>query len=128
MSRNYTNKSADLWYDCVKENIESFPFSFVYGGIKYEGFGSEDFTEKSRRVCEEGGRETVYIQFDLKGELTVNLKLSHYASHGVTEWTVEFENNTDSDTKVISEPKMELILKGENPILKGSLGDHDNKL
>ncbi len=127
MPRNYTNKSAQLWYKCVKENMERFPFSFIYGGIKYEGFGSEDFKEKSRRVCEEGGRETVYIQFDLKGELTVSLKLSHYYSHGVTEWTVEFANDTDSDTKVISEPKTEMVLKGENPILRGSLGDHDNK-
>lgn len=126
MARNYLNKAADEWYENLKADLSTFPFSFVYDSISYRGFGS-DFIKTGEEIKTENGKETVNVQFELKGELTVNLKLVHYYSHGVTEWTVEFENKTNKDTKVITDVKTVLKLKGANPILKGSLGDHENK-
>ena len=48
MARNYFNKAADEWYENIKEELCVFPFSFVYDGIKYKGFGS-DFVKKGKK-------------------------------------------------------------------------------
>ena len=126
MPRNYTNKKADEWYLSLKSDWTKFPFSFVYDGTKYEGFG-ESFIKKSEETKAEGERETVNVVFEFPDKIFVSLKLSHYYSHGVTEWTFGIENKGESDSKLISEIKTSLDFCGEKPRLRGSLGDYENK-
>ena len=39
MKRNYINPAADADYRKLAENLSDFPFSFVYAGGIYKGFG-----------------------------------------------------------------------------------------
>ncbi len=126
MPRNYSNKKADEWYKSLKADYSKFPISFIYDGTKYEGFG-EGFVKKSEETVTEGDKETVNVSFELLSELMVHVKLTHYYSHGVTEWTFSFENKGNADTKLLSEVKTTVTFDGAKPILKGSLGDHENK-
>lgn len=38
MIRDYCNRQTDLWFRELSENGGSIPFSFVYDGVRYEGF------------------------------------------------------------------------------------------
>ena len=125
--RNYTNIHADAWYCSIAENPEKIPFSFVYDGKKYEGFSSKYFTLLNQDKTEENKKETILYTFSFLEELLVRVKLTHYFSHGVTEWTVEFENHTEQISKVIENAQVTMELTGTNPILKGILGDHENQ-
>ena len=122
----YANLSADKWYRDLLEDIGKIPFSFTYDGKKYIGFKGEEFSLINKEVSINNNKETVDFSIDFKGELTLKLKLTHYFSHGVTEWTVVFENNTDKNSGILEEIGTKMELDGEKPVLKGILGDHEN--
>lgn len=127
MKREYQNKRADRWYAEVAANLGKLPFVFSYAGKEYCGFADKDFMLKEKTVETQGQRETRIFSFDLLGELTITLKLTHYFSHGVSEWTVWFENRTQKRSGVIENVYSRLSFDGENPVLKGILGDHGNQ-
>lgn len=127
MKRDYRNKTASEQYYALLEDFSRFPFSFTYGQKNYHGFSEEDFFVQSHTVTEKNGKETHSIAFSLAEELSVTLVLSHYASYGVTEWTVWFENHSDHDSAILEDPRTELTLSGARPMLKGILGDHVNQ-
>ena len=127
MERCYQNREADLRYAALAEHLEDFPFSFCYNGTEYRGFSPTVFSKKDERVTRVGDRETRTVTLGLLDGLEVTLLLSHYFSHGVTEWTVWFQNNTEQNSGVIEAPKTELRLRGRYPTLKGILGDHQNQ-
>lgn len=127
MKRDYRNKTASAQYRALLDDFSRFPFSFTYGKKNYHGFSDEDFFVQSHTVTEKNGKETHSIAFSLAEELSVTLVLSHYASYGVTEWTVWFENHSDHDSAILEDPRTELTLSGARPMLKGILGDHVNQ-
>lgn len=126
MKRNYTNPAADLQYRSLMENISDFPFSFVYNGETYRGFGADAFALKEKQCDAADGRETARFVWDFRGELDVILSIVYYPSHGATEWTVAFENPGQKNSGVIEEPKACITFDGKYPTLKGILGDHVN--
>ena len=127
MKFNYRNKEADKNYLCLRENPQKIPFYFTYANTEYQGFGSDDFKLINTETTTNGQREDTVFEYLLKDVLTVTVLLTHYYSHGATEWTVYFENKTDKNTDVISNYYSKITLEGEKPVLKGILGDHENK-
>ncbi|MBQ8408184.1 MAG: alpha-galactosidase [Clostridia bacterium] len=126
MINQYQNPEADRAYESLCENLGTLPLSFTYAGKKYSGFSPAYFDLKERRAERTEGKETQTFLFGFDC-LTVTLILTHYYSHGVTEWTVWFENSSDGDSGVIEDIKTELTFAGKHPVLRGILGDHVNQ-
>ena len=125
--RNYADRNADAWYYNIAENPEYIPFSFAYNDKKYIGFSNKYFKLLDKESLKENSKETIIYTFLLEEEITVKVRLTHYFSHGVTEWTVEFENNSQHKSGVIEDTVVKMKFDGENPVLKGILGDHVNQ-
>ncbi|MBQ2732692.1 MAG: alpha-galactosidase [Clostridia bacterium] len=127
MKRSYSNKQADKAYTELCTDLSQLPFSFVYGDRLYRGFDKRLFTEKEVLTESSDGKETRTFTLQLESSLTVRLILSHYFTHGVTEWTVWFENRSEENSKVIEDARTELCFEGAYPTLKGIKGDHGNQ-
>ncbi|MBO5269348.1 MAG: alpha-galactosidase, partial [Clostridia bacterium] len=127
MKRSYKNPKEDLSFLALADDLSRLPFSFVYNGQRYSGFSAEHFAEKARFVERTEGKETRTFVFDFCGALTVRLVLTHYDTHGVTEWTVWFENETNENSGILEALCTELRFTGTYPVLKGILGDHVNQ-
>ncbi len=127
MKRNYENAQATEKYRALSADLSKLPFSFVYHGTEYQGFSPNYFTAVKKDVVCENGKETQTVTFLFLQTLEVTLILTHYFSHGVTEWTVWFENVSCENSFVIENVKTELRFDGKYPVLKGILGDHVNQ-
>ena len=127
MKRDYKNPEASAGYRRLSEHLSEMPFSFTYDGREYKGFSKEYFTLLSKEVTESGDKETQTVRLDFLHKLEVSLILTHYYSHGVTEWTVWLENTSDQNSGVIEAMKTEITFDGRYPVLKGILGDHVNQ-
>ena len=127
MKRNYVNSKVTEQYRVLSADLSKLPFSFVYDGTEYRGFSSEYFSLISKDIAGEDEKETQTVRFLFLDTLEVTLILTHYFTHGVTEWTVWFENTSDKNSGVIEELKTELSFEGKYPVLKGILGDHVNQ-
>lgn len=124
MSKNYQNATSDIRFKNYTENTATIPFSFKYNNKEYKGFGN-DFSLTNKETTKNNQTETVLFTFVLDN-LTVKAKLKHYYTHGATDFTFFFENNSDKDTGIIENPHFEYEFCGENPLLKGIYGDHHN--
>ncbi len=127
MKRNYKNFQATEQYRALASNLSDMPFSFVYDGTEYKGFSPAHFTLIGRDVVRSDEKETQTFTFLFSQTLEVSLILTHYLSHGVTEWTVWFQNTSDKNSGVLEDLKTELSFKGKYPVLKGILGDYVNQ-
>ena len=127
MIKEYRNILADKEYFALRDDPARVPFRFTYGGRRFTGFSSEFFSVKEKRTERHGEREDTVTVFGLDGILEITLKLTHYFSHGVTEWTVWFENVSDTDSEIIEDACVEVEIEGDLPVLKGILGDHVNQ-
>ena len=123
MKRDYRNPQATANYRLLTEDPGRLPFSFVYNGKEYKGFGG--ITPISKTAKTEKEKESTSFVFSLDA-LDITLLLTHYFSHGATEWTVWFENFATQNSGVLEDIKTELIFEGKHPVLKGILGDHVN--
>ncbi len=126
MKRRYENSKAYAWYRSLYENLSNLPFSFIYAEKEYKGFSPEYFTLTNKKIIQSNEKETNKLTFAFSEVLEVTLVLTHYFSHGVTEWTVWFENTSYKNSDIIEELKTELHFNGKYPVLKGILGDYIN--
>lgn len=127
MKRNYRNLQADEWYRSLGCNLAEFPFSFVYNDKEYKGFSEKFFVLRSKNIQTKEDQETQCFTFAFADTLEITLIFSHYYSHGVTEWTVWFENVSQQNSGVIENSKTEMTFDGTYPTLKGIYGDHINQ-
>ena len=127
MKRNYANKSADKFYEKILVNPAKLPVKFVYDETEYKGLDKKYFSLISKSVENVGEKQTANLVFDFLSELKVTLKITHYYSHGVTEWTLFFKNDTEKSSKVLENIYTEINFSGSYPIVKGILGDHINQ-
>ena len=95
----YKNTFSDEKYRYLLEHMEEFPFCFKYGDKIYKGFGELEFLGKVTKT--DGSIETNILTYRLD-VVKVEVKYTHYYSHGFSEWTVWFENNTDKNIYIIS--------------------------
>lgn len=126
MQRSYVNPAADAWYAAVSRDSARLPFAFSYDGREYRGFSPEHFTLTERRTERTADKETTELVFQFDAALTITLRLTHYFTHGATEWTVWFANPSDAPSAIIENVRSELTFAGAHPVLKGILGDHVN--
>lgn len=127
MKRNFCNASATDEYRALLTDLSKLPFFLKYEGEEYKGFSRQHFTLTQEETCQSADKETHRFTFLFGGCLHATLILTHYFSHGVTEWTVWLENISDHNSGVIEELKIETVFKGKYPVLKGILGDHVNQ-
>ncbi len=127
MKRNYKNPSSDASFLSLAQNPHNLPFSFKYNGITYQGFSPEHFSLLGRKVTEIDGKQTVTFDYSLDATLRISLILTHYFSHGVTEWTVWFENTGSKNSGILENIASCLSFDGKYPTLKGILGDYVNQ-
>ena len=127
MKRHYENPQADQWYLSLAEHPEKIPFLFEYNHSEYTGFAAPQFTLKDKQIKTEGSKETRTFVYSFADGLEISLILTHYFSHGVTEWTVWFENTGTENSGILSKLRTELTFTGTQPVLKGILGDHVNQ-
>ena len=127
MKRSYKNAKATEEYYSLTNDLSNLPFSFIYDGKEYKGFSPEYFILINKNTESLGEKETQNFNFQFLQTLNVSLIITHYFSHGITEWTVWFENITDKCSGVIESLKTELSFRGKYPVLKGILGDHVNQ-
>ncbi len=127
MKASYRNAEADRQYSEYLNNLGSVPFLFKYDGREYCGFSDEAFSLKSKDTVRTGDKESTTFVFGFTDDIEVTLLLTHYFSHGVTEWTVWFENCGKTNTALLENPHIELMFAGERPVLSGILGDHINQ-
>ena len=126
MKRDYRNPRATEQYRAWLQSPETIPFSFVYSGKEYRGFSEACLAFIGKETVSEGEKESTVLSYALGERLKITLLLTHYPSHGATEWTVWFENPSSENSEVIEEPKTTLTLEGAFPVLKGILGDRVN--
>lgn len=127
MKSVYVNPEATGYYMSLLNNPAKIPVSFVYRNKEYNGFSNEYFTVTNKETVREGDKETSKISFAFDASLDVSLILTHYYSHGVTEWTVMFENNSDVDSGILESFMTKLKFEGKYPVLSGILGDMANQ-
>lgn len=122
MIKNYSNPAAETWYRTMLADPGSFPFFFTYGGVKHHGFSGLALIRESTTTTDK--RETTENVWAVDENLAVTLAALFYPAYGVSEWTVWFENIGGNNTKVLSDLYSEVKFTGENPVLKGILGDY----
>lgn len=107
--------------------LGNIPMSFKYDGKLYR-LNDDDLKLISKIENEKNNvRHTTYI-YDFLDGIRVSVITDEYADFNAITWTVWFENTGFANTKVISDLKgIDTILEGENPVLKGILGDHHNQ-
>lgn len=127
MKNNYRNAQADAWYHDIVEDTGKLPLYFTYDGKVYRGFSSEYFQLKSQAVNVEGEKESRTFIWEFADSLEATLLLTHYFSHGVTEWTVWFENVGEENSGILENVRVEMVFEGKYPQVKGILGDHINQ-
>ncbi len=127
MKTCYRNDKADRKYSAYLNDLGSIPFLFTYDGREYRGFSNDVFLVKNKNTVKIGDKESTTFVLDFTDDIEVTLLLTHYFSHGVTEWTVWFENCGKANTALIENPHVELVFHGEKPVLSGILGDHINQ-
>ena len=126
MIRNYRNPAADYAFDRMISSPETIPFAFTYGDVRYRGFSADQMKFLSKREECADGKRTVILDYALSDNLKASVRLSHYETHGATEFTVWFENDTAQDSAILKDIYAEMHFQGENMRVTGSLGDHEN--
>lgn len=125
MVRSYINQQADEQYRRMLEHPAEIPFSFTYGDRSYLGFADKDLVLQQSKTTQNGTVTCTERTYMLQDGLSVCLRLTHYASHGVTEWTVWFHNPGDRDSKILRDLKSTMTFEGADPVLSGIYGDHE---
>lgn len=116
-------------YGELISDLENFPVSFCYRGVRYTGFSGEHFSETARRSFPEEDRLRTQIELCLDRTLTVTLEAACYPEYGAMEWTVWFGNpSAEEDSGILENvDALSAAFPAERPVLKGILGDHENQ-
>ncbi|MCL2814982.1 MAG: alpha-galactosidase [Oscillospiraceae bacterium] len=124
----YKNPESKKIYEGYISDLSTFPVSFAYDEKLYRGFDPDVFKQISREVSREGEKEQTVIVMETGGNLQITLLAAYYENYGAYEWTIWFENTGTKNTGVISKIKAaDMCFAGDNPVLSGILGDHQNQ-
>jgi hypothetical protein len=101
VKKNYRNPGADLFYGSLLADMSLLPLHFTYGGRAFCGLSKDSFQMIEETVEKSGEKETRTRRFTLDGVLEITVVLTHYYSHGATEWTAYFANASDRDGEIL---------------------------
>ncbi|MCL1857643.1 MAG: alpha-galactosidase [Oscillospiraceae bacterium] len=125
---NYKNPASREVYDGYISNLGTLPVSFVYDGTAYYGFDRNIFRQLSKTTVTKGEKEENIFILNADDNLTITVETAYYENYGAYEWTIWFQNTGSVNTEIISNLKSaDMIFSGENPVLRGILGDHQNQ-
>ena len=116
----------EIEYNQLTEDLRNFPTNFVYGDHYFKGFSPRYFKELSRIKHQErnGVITTITLQYDC---LEVKIVTGLYKDYDAYDYTVYFKNTSNKNSQVIrSFNNVDINFAGNNPVLKGILGDHEN--
>lgn len=127
MKHQYASKKSQDFYFKLAENMSEFPVKMNYNGKVYNGFPEPDFIVTDRIRNTNNNKINDIVTLSGLENITVIVKMSYWKDYGVLEWTVEFENRGNENTAELSDLFCcNLNFEGDNPILRGILGDHVN--
>lgn len=107
------------------ENPASIPVSFVYDGVSHEGL--EGLEMISRTCTATASGKELKAAFKLDGDIELMVEAVLNEEFGETEYTVWFENKGTVPSKELKDLLSAVIpFKGEDPVVRGCLGDHQN--
>ena len=108
------------------DNLETFPVNFVYGGKYYSGLDDFNLVRKKQEVINDKEHNVLTFLFDK--DIMVTLDANYYNGNDAFDYTLTFENLGQDNTEVFEQVNsMDYKIEGNNPVLKGILGDHENQ-
>ena len=111
-----------LLFESVLCRAENFPVSFVYDGKAYSSLASLPCIS-----CELTDNARLAASYRLDETLLIRLEAKLNSEYGQCEYTVFFENDSSMPSKVLSSVSaLDFAFAGDNPVLRGILGDHQN--
>lgn len=121
----YENPTSQNWYETMLAEPAKVPVHFTYGGKEHSGLAELTLLTEETKPAK-GGGTTTERSYRLDETVTVTLVTTFYPAFGVSEWTVYFTNTGEHNSAVLSDVYSSLTFAGEKPVLRGSLGDHEN--
>lgn len=113
-------------YEKLMRNLDSFPISFSYNGVSYNGF--KGFKVKSSQSNEvDRGTKTVQLLRHPDIPATFRLESAVYPQESAYEYAVYIINDGNKNTGTFSDLFYTVDFVGENPIISGIKGDSANK-
>ena len=114
-------------YNSFINDLSNFPVNFIYDNSYYAGFSPRYFKEQERVVVSDAKRisTTIYLQAD--ENLKIRIESALYPKYNAYDYAVYFENYGKENTGIIRQiNSVDMKFQGEEPRLKGILGDYDN--
>jgi len=108
------------------KNYENLPITYTYNGTTYNGLPCSVCTLLKQETVPYRGGETITTEYTFLDNLTIRVVQTLYPVYDASEITVYFINNGSENSGILSDVHSKLTFVGENPILNGILGDHDN--
>ena len=121
----YENPTSARWYQEMLTDPTKLPIRFTYGDKTYTGLGELPAIGAVSTKPAKGGTTTEQ-RYRLDENVTLTLVSTFYPAFGACEWTVYFTNTGDKSSAVLTDVSSVLTFTGEKPVLRGSLGDHEN--
>ncbi len=115
-------------YKTFIDELADFPVSFVYDDVCYKGFSPKYFKEISRETKKERNKSATVIVLKRDDTLSVTVESTFYPEYDAYDYAVYFKNAGSEDSKVLRKVvAADIKFKGEEPRLKGILGDYVNQ-
>ncbi len=112
-------------FESVLCAAEKFPISFTYNARKYISLAELECV--SRELTETPAGAELNAVWQLDASVVIRVLARYNAEYGQSEYSVCFENNGAVPSKVLSGIcALDTAFSGENPLLRGILGDHQN--
>lgn len=127
MERTYRNGRGDKLFAAIFSQPSRLPLFYTYRGEELRGIREDRIRGTVTSADPVRGSVTAEITAAVDENLDLRLILTKYPAFGAVEWTVWFENNSDADSGVLGNVFSRVNFKGEDPVLRGILGDHQNQ-
>lgn len=102
------------------------PITYTYNGKTYTGFPASVCTLLNQETKPYRGGKTTTTEFAFLDGITIRILQTVYPAYNTSEITVYFINKGCENSGLLTNIQSTLIFAGENPVLKGILGDLKN--
>ncbi len=112
-------------FESVLSSAEHFPVSFTYDGQKYSSLAALPCLSHTISRIDTGLQ--LDASYRLDDSVRIRLLVRYNEEYGQSEYTVFFENVSSAPSGVLTAVSaLDCAFPGENPVLRGILGDHQN--
>lgn len=116
-------------FNKVTNNLSLLPINFVYDGVYYSGLSPLKFRRLEKKIKKEDNVLKVDFRLEKDDTLQIIVNMVFYNDYDAWEYTVHFNNPSSSKKSKVLEKvnAASMSFAGDNPVLKGILGDHQNQ-